>query len=92
MIYELAGNIGLNPGPYTMRELFWMNDGRNKSEWARTALIACLLANPNRDTKKHSKPFTPDEFNPYAPKRKESLQVVSASQAAALMFGTGVRK
>lgn len=30
-------------------------------------------ANLNRDKKKRSKPFTPDEFNPFTPRKRQTL-------------------
>jgi len=41
-----------------------MWDGKNEFEWSQTSSIMCLMANINRDTKKRSKPFTPDDFKP----------------------------
>lgn len=49
-------------------------------------MLACLLANPNRDSKKKSEPYTPDDFNPYAVKKPEVLQIVKPSVAAAMFF------
>ena len=34
----------MNPGPFTLRELIWMADGRGKSEWAHTSLLATVVA------------------------------------------------
>jgi hypothetical protein len=63
-----------------------MTDGRCRTEWQQTALLACLIANPNRDTKAHPKPFTVDEFNPYVVKKKEVLPAMKPSQVASMMF------
>lgn len=46
-----------------------MVDGRRKDEWRRTARIAQVIANANRDAKAHPQPFRDDDFNDYAPDR-----------------------
>ena len=43
-----------------------MADGPGRTSWAQTSLIACILANANRDPKKRSRPYTPADFDPYA--------------------------
>lgn len=62
-----------------MRELLAKIDSRELSEWIayfhlepwgcevedwRAGMIASTIANANRDTKKRSKPFTPEDFMP----------------------------
>ncbi len=41
-----------------------MAEGRGQAEWGRTSSLMALVANVNRDPKKHAA-FTPDNFNPY---------------------------
>ncbi|MCE5280341.1 MAG: hypothetical protein ABFD92_07865 [Planctomycetaceae bacterium] len=43
-----------------------MVQGRLRSTWAQTSLLAALIANTVRDEKKHPEPFVPAEFDPYA--------------------------
>jgi len=62
-IYRSAGIVGVDPGPYTLREILWMRDGREMTEWNRTAWVCALIANVNRDPKK-SKAFQPIDFHP----------------------------
>jgi hypothetical protein len=57
--------IGVAPELLTLRELFWMADGRGRDEWARTALLCSILANCHRDPKKKPRPYSPSEFNPF---------------------------
>jgi hypothetical protein len=51
-----------------------MADGRRRDEWRRTARVCVVLANINRDSKRHPQPYTDDEFNdcadPPAPERR----------------------
>lgn len=47
-------------------------------DWLRTATLASLVANSNRDTEKRPEPFTPEEFlpiqrQPEAPESEEDL-------------------
>ena len=43
-----------------------MAEGRSRENWNRTASIMALLANVNRDPKKH-RPYGASDFHPYAP-------------------------
>ena len=49
----------------TLRELVPMCEARNRADWARTSAVLAMLANTNRDPKKH-RPFTPTDFDPTA--------------------------
>jgi len=61
----MFGSIGVMNYDLTLRELMQAYEGRQKSEWGRTSLIACIIANANRDPSKQKRPFTPSDFNPY---------------------------
>ena len=63
MIWQLAGLLGVDPGPLTLRELVWMAEARLQAEWAQTSSVMALIANANRDPKKHG-PFKPGDFDP----------------------------
>jgi hypothetical protein len=52
-----------------MRELAWMADGRGRLEWSQTSWILAMMFNQHRDPKK-TKPAGPDDFNPYAARKK----------------------
>jgi hypothetical protein len=41
-----------------------MAEERQKSEWQRSSALMALIANVNRDPK--HRPFSPDDFSPYA--------------------------
>ena len=68
MIFQMFG-VGGVQWDMTLRELVQMYEGRERTEWGRTALIACILANSNRDPSKQRRPFTVDQFNPYSESR-----------------------
>ena len=57
--------IGLDPLPWTYRELLWMSDGKSKEAWNHTADLLSLLANINRNTEVRSVPFGREHFHPY---------------------------
>ena len=64
MIWQLAGIAGVNPGPLTLRELIWMAESNSRQRWAHTSTVLAMIANVNRDPKKHG-PFKPADFNPH---------------------------
>jgi hypothetical protein len=49
-----------------MRELLWMAEGLGRQHWAHTSALCAVLANTNRSKKQ--RPYSPDDFNPYATK------------------------
>lgn len=55
-----------------------MTEACQVDEWNRTALLACLIANPNRDAKKHPKPFDNLTFHPFI--KREKRQPTKASK------------
>ena len=63
----------------------------NKSSNMRTARICCVLANINRDKKKHPKVFTEEDFMPkknIKQKNKQSINnMVAVLKAITLMHG-----
>jgi hypothetical protein len=63
LLWQLAGIVGLNPGPFTLRELVWMADARQTDDWNHTAALLALLANVHRDPRK-THPFQPADFHP----------------------------
>ena len=44
--------IGVDPGPFTLRELVWMADARQTDAWNHTAAVLAMLANTHRNPKK----------------------------------------
>lgn len=68
LIWQLAGFVGVNPGPLTLRELVWMARARAEDNWAHTSTVLAMLANVHRDPKK-IRAFTPDDFNPLVRKK-----------------------
>lgn len=55
--------MGIDPGPLTLAELFAMHRGRCRQDAQQTASILAMLANCNRDPKKH-RPYRITDFLP----------------------------
>lgn len=66
LIWRLAGVLGIDPGPRTLRELVEMAEAKAEAAWTHTSAILCLVANVNRDPKQKPSPYVPDDFNPLA--------------------------
>jgi hypothetical protein len=64
LIYELAGAVGVDPGPYTLRELDLMARGRGRMLWGIASHVLALVANVHR--KPGSSPIEAASLNPFA--------------------------
>ena len=65
----MAGVVGVDPSPFTLRELVYMVEGRQKDQWNHTSHVLCILANANRDPKRFGA-FKPADFNPMIQRRR----------------------
>ena len=56
-----------------------MAEAKQRDEWARTSSLMALIANANRDPKKH-RAFRPTDFDPFAvtnkPKQKVDVSIL----------------
>ena len=56
-----------------------MVEGKQRDEWARTSSLMALIANANRDAKKH-RAFRPTDFDPFSqthkPKQKVDVSIL----------------
>ena len=66
--------IGVDPRPFTLRQLLWMTDGAQRERWARASAAMSVLANCHRDPHR-GKVFKPADFDPYA-RHKQSGKIV----------------
>ena len=58
-----------------------MAEGLGRERWAHTSLVCTLVANASRDPK-HSGPYKPSDFDPYARQdRRERVDADSESLA-----------
>jgi len=53
-----------------------MAEGRGRDAWGRASLIAALIANANRDSRRR-KPLPLDFFNPYVQKAHDNVTAVT---------------
>ena len=51
-----------------------MAEGKQRDKWARTSSLMALIANANRDAKKH-RAFRPTDFDPFSQTLKPKQQV-----------------
>tara|TARA_B100000809_G_scaffold225699_1_gene236842 strand:- start:385 stop:738 length:354 start_codon:yes stop_codon:yes gene_type:complete len=88
VLYEIAGAIGLDPGPLTMRQIYDMWHGNQRNAWDHTAFSAAILANCHRA--KNAKAFSFEAFHPIRRGRgrggtsltRESLQLMAKANKA----------
>jgi hypothetical protein len=78
-------DLGLTSEQYwnlTPREFGHLRErwqARETREDRRTALIACILANVNRDPKRRAQPFEIEDFMPGAKKRQQTVEEMIAT-------------
>lgn len=58
----IAGSIGVDPTGYTLRELLWMREGKDRHAWSVASEIIAVMANL---WGKKGKRFCGRDFNPY---------------------------
>jgi hypothetical protein len=61
-----------------------MAEGLGRERWAHTSMLCSLIANANRDPKKH-RAFRPSDFDPYARKDRRSSPKVADRQDLQLL-------
>lgn len=69
-VYYLAGIVGCDPGPLTLRELVAMVDGFCSNAWDHTSTIIATIINSNPYIKTKVSPF---DFHPYKQQQKQEL-------------------
>lgn len=79
MIWEAAGVLCLDPGPFTLRQLLTMERRKLQTDFEGPALVASILLNVNR--KKGKPAIEPLELNPYYTKA-EKRQLKAEAKAA----------
>ena len=58
-----------------MRELWWMAESKQISEWDQSSLLWSAIANTIRDAKKRPQPFEPMDVHPF--RKKDAKKVVA---------------
>lgn len=81
MAYEYAGVLGIDPGPFTLRELDVMLEARRLEDWDHTAKTIQELVAVWVDQKKCRVPLDIYTFHPYRmrpPRRPDAKASVQA--------------
>ncbi len=52
-----------------------MAGGRQRERWQHTSQVLAMLAEPNRDRKKRTTPYTADDFDPFADKGRKKKPI-----------------
>ena len=73
MIYQIAGAIGVDPGPMTIRELLEMTEGRSRSLWGHTSAVIATILNVNRP--KGKAPIRPEAVNPWENRKPRGQRI-----------------
>ena len=73
LIYKVAGALGIDPRPFSLRELFWLYEGSDRQKWMHTAAI-----NAMQGSAAGAKNMSITKFHPYmnteaAKTRKQKL-------------------
>jgi hypothetical protein len=71
--------LGVDPSPYTLRELAWMRDGKEKADWIHTTAMVITIANCNRDPK--TKPLLFEDVYPFYDKAAPKVEKTEAEYA-----------
>lgn len=91
-IWRLAGGVGVDWRGLTLRQLWYMADGAQRSAWSVASAVMALIANCNRDSKSHPRPFTPDEFSPFANRNRKRKSAIPHSKQSMDMLGGMLNK
>ncbi|MCX6984908.1 MAG: hypothetical protein NT118_09200, partial [Lentisphaerae bacterium] len=83
LVWNHAGVLGVDPGPFTLRELSLLAKSRKKESWHR--ISAVLAQNHNMNRTSNADPVrSPDDYNPYA-EHKEETRIVDTKLAFSIM-------
>ena len=62
--------VGVNPEPYTFRELVWMYEGCTRELWNHTAAVLATMCNANSDPRK-TRAYRVSDFHPEYQRRQK---------------------
>lgn len=86
-VFRLAGGCGVDWRGLTMRQLWYMADGKERGAWSMTSAVMALIANCNRDPKAHPRPFSPDEFSPFGKPANRQRKAIPHSDKSMKTLG-----
>jgi len=92
MICEATAILGIDPGPWTLRELAKMARTVQEIEWSRTASLMSLIEVVHSGAKRRPK-FNPNKWNPLADRKsrgdRDGTKITKQNIGALKMFVTG---
>lgn len=77
--YCAAGIVGIDPKPFTLRELLWMKDAKERSDWDKAAMVVAKIHNVNAAKSSDCIQFA--DVHPYYSSEEGSDQVGSDAYA-----------
>lgn len=86
-VYEIAGELRLDPGGFSLHELYTMLWAHRRAIRDETALVMTAVLSPYR--KKAGKQIDPADFNPYRTKVKKVDEWVGIDALKMLIPGGG---
>ncbi len=75
----MAGAVGVDPRPLTVRELLWMAEGHGRDAWGRLSVLCALVGNAHRDPKR-GRALRPSDFDPFWQKGREPGEVIEVNR------------
>tara|TARA_R110002020_G_C15760684_1_gene727065 strand:- start:28 stop:429 length:402 start_codon:yes stop_codon:yes gene_type:complete len=83
LVFKIAGALGIDPNPYSLKELFWLYEGRDRQQWMHTASITATLS-----ASAGAKNCSIEKYHPYlagqrAKEQKSKLLAIKAKRDAA---------
>ena len=83
-IWQLAGIVGLDPRPLTLRQLLYMVEGKRANDWQMVSAVMALIFNCHKSNE--TKPREPKDFNPFEYKKEKGREIKSMNELKGL-FG-----
>jgi len=74
-----------------LRQLLLMAEGHGRDAWGRMSVLCALIANANRDPKKH-RAYRPSDFDPYQRNDRRSRMVATKQDLNLLREALEARK
>lgn len=75
--------VGINPDPFSLRQLLTMQRGKQESAWAQTATLLALIYNAHCATK--GRTLSPNDFNPFAIKAPAAKVILDRAASVAAL-------
>ncbi len=74
----MAGVVGVDPGPLTLRELALMAEAKRQEAWDHTSTVLAMIFNANRDPKRQTA-ARPIDFHPLRRPERRGIPLAAAN-------------